>query len=207
MMVTEEAVFSAFARRVEPGRALAAEAGRIARACQAMAARFHRGGTMLVFGNGAQATDAAHIAVEFVHPVIVGKRALPALSLAADANALTGTARAVGFEETFAAGIRLMASPDDIVVGLSVDGECANVRAGLVAAREIGALTVALIGGDGGRIGDAEAGSPAADHVLLVRHDDPRVVKEINVTMYHLLWELVHVFLEQPGLLRPETSR
>lgn len=197
------AVAEAFARRSGPGRALAAEANRIARACHDMALRFRRGGRLLVFGNGPQATDAAHIAVEFVHPVIVGKRALPALSLAADSGALTGAARATGFDETYAAGVRLMASADDIALGLSADGRCANVLRGLAAAHEVGALTVGLAGGDGGQL----ARSPAVDHVLRVRDDDPRVVKEINVTIYHIVWELVHVFLERPGILGTEAPR
>ena len=61
----------------------------------------------------------------------------------------------------------------------------------------LGLLTIALTG----RPGRAVASSPAADHVLLADSDDPRIVKEMHVTMYHLLWELVHVFLEQPGTL------
>lgn len=201
--VAEDEVAAVFARRAQPGRDLVAEAERIARTCHDMAVRFREGGRLLVFGNGAQATDAAHIAVEFVHPVIVGKRALPALSLAADGSALTGTARDAGFAETYAAGVRLLAGAGDIAVGLSADGRCANVRRGLAAAREIGALTVALVGGDGGPI----ARSAEADHVLVVRDGDPRVVKEISVTIYHLLWELVHVFLEQPGPPGAEAGR
>src|SRR5919204_7029291 len=59
---------------------LAAEKGRLALACHAMARAFARGGTLLAFGTGAAETDAAHVAVEFVHPVIVGKRALPAVA-------------------------------------------------------------------------------------------------------------------------------
>jgi D-sedoheptulose 7-phosphate isomerase len=60
-------------------------------------------------------------------------------------------------------------------------------------------LTVALVGGDGGAI----AANGVADHVLVARSTDPRVVKEVHVTMYHVLWELVHVFFEQPGVLDP----
>ena len=60
-------------------------------------------------------------------------------------------------------------------------------------------LFLALAGGDGGAI----AASPAVDHLLLARSADPRTVKEIQVTEYHVLWELVHVFFEQPGLLAP----
>src|SRR5919198_709584 len=73
-----------------PEAFFAAEAGRIAEACWAMARRFHAGGRLLAFGNGAWATDAQHVSVEFVHPVIVGKRALPALALTNDSAALSG---------------------------------------------------------------------------------------------------------------------
>ena len=66
------------------------EAGRIAEACWAMARRFFQGGRLLAFGNGAQATDAQHVSVEFVHPVIVGKRALPALALTNDSATMSG---------------------------------------------------------------------------------------------------------------------
>ena len=71
----------AFERRDWPLRDLAGQAEAIAAACHAMAVRFHQGGKLLVFGTGSASTDAQHVAVEFVHPVIVGKRALPAISL------------------------------------------------------------------------------------------------------------------------------
>ncbi|MFU8852825.1 SIS domain-containing protein [Micromonospora sp. SL1-18] len=197
------AVDHAFARRQQPGEALAADAERIARTCYEMAARFHRGGKLIVFGNGGPATDAQHVVVEFVHPVIVGKRALPAISLTNDAATLTGIARADGFDEVFAAQLRLLAAPEDIALGLSADGRCANVRAGLAAARDLGLLTVGLLGGDGGDI----ARDALADHVVIARSDDPCIVKEVHVTTYHVLWELVHVFFEQPGLLDREATR
>jgi D-sedoheptulose 7-phosphate isomerase len=192
----------AFARRVEPARGLAGEAERVARACHDMAVRFSRGGKLIGFGNGGPATDAQHIAVEFVHPVIVGKRALPALSLTTDAPTVTGVAKQVGFDEVFAHQLRHLAEPRDIALGISSDGRCANVLRGLEVARGLGLLTIALVGGDGGEI----AASPALDHVILARSDDPRIVKEIHTTAYHILWELVHVFFEQPGLLDEENG-
>jgi D-sedoheptulose 7-phosphate isomerase len=199
----QHAVQAAFERRIGPGQALAADAGQVAGACHDMALRFHRGGKLIVFGNGGQATDAQHIAVEFVHPVIVGKRALPAISLTNDAAALTGIAKTEGFEEVFAAQLRLLGSAPDIALGLSRDGMCANVLRGLETAHGLGLLTLALAGGDGGAI----APSPAVDHLLLAHSDDPCVVKEVHVTIYHILWELVHVFFEQPGLLAPGAAR
>lgn len=188
-----------FELRAEPARELARQAGAVASACHAMAIRFHQGGKLVVFGTGGPSTDAQHVAVEFVHPVIVGKRALPAISLTTDVATVTGIAEREGVDAIFAHQIRLLAEPADIALGICSDGESRSVLAGLRTARELGLLTIAMVGGDGGRIA-ADAG---ADHLLTVASGDPRVVKELQVTTYHILWELVHVFFEQPGVLDP----
>ena len=188
-----------FELRADPARALAGQADAVAAACHAMAVRFHRGGKLVVFGAGGPSTDAQHVAVEFVHPVIVGKRALPAISLTTDVATVTGIAERDGVAAIFAHQIRFLADPADIALGISADGNSVSVQAGLQAAADLGLLTIALVGGDGGRI----AASTAVDHLLLAASDDPRVVKEMHVTTYHVLWELVHVFFEQPGVLAP----
>jgi len=184
----------AFARRSEPIDSLAEQADAVASACHAMAVRFHQGGKLVVFGTGGASTDAQHVAVEFVHPVIVGKRALPAISLTTDVATVTGIAEREGMDAIFSHQLRYLAGPPDIALGICASGHCGSVLAGLATARELGLLTIALTG---------RAGQAAADHVLVAGSDDPRVVKEMHVTMYHLLWELVHVFLEQPGALSP----
>ncbi|MFA1545282.1 SIS domain-containing protein [Actinomadura chokoriensis] len=191
-------VTEVFRRRAEPAAALAGDADVIAAACHAMAGRFHRGGRLFTFGNGAAATDAQHVAVEFVHPVIVGKRALPALSLTGDVATLTGICAGAGFDDVFAHQVRCFGGPDDIAFGISPDGRCGSVLRGLETARGLGMLTVALAGGDGGAL------TGAVDHLVTVPSGDPRVIKEVHVTAYHVLWELVHVFLEQPGVLGQE---
>jgi D-sedoheptulose 7-phosphate isomerase len=188
-----------FELRSEPTDDLAGQADAVAAACHAMAVRFHRGGKLVVFGTGGASTDAQHVAVEFVHPVIVGKRALPAISLTTDVATVTGIAERDGVAAIFAHQIRHLAEPADIALGLSADGNTASVLAGLEAARDRGLLTIALAGGDGGQI----AAGKAADHIIVTRSADPRVVKELQVTAYHVLWELVHVFFEQPGVLGP----
>jgi D-sedoheptulose 7-phosphate isomerase len=182
---------------------LAGQADAVAAACHAMAVRFHQGGRLVVFGTGGPSTDAQHVAVEFVHPVIVGKRALPAISLTADVATVTGIAERAGMAAIFSHQLRYLARPSDIALGISAPGIAAggdspSVAAGLETARELGLLTVALVGGDGNQ----QAGK-VADHVLVAGSSDPRVVKEMHVTMYHVLWELVHVFFEQPGVLGP----
>ncbi|MBW3664171.1 MAG: SIS domain-containing protein [Actinobacteria bacterium] len=197
-----ETASAAFGRRVEPVAVLANSAEPLAIACHAMAGRFLEGGTLIAFGNGGPTTDAQHVSVEFVHPVIVGKRALPAISLNADAASFTSVASRHGFDEVYAHTLRVVGRPTDIALGLSHDGDCRNVLRGLEAAHEAGLLTIALVGGDGGAIAD----SGAVDHVLLAASDDPLVVKEAHVTTYHVLWELVHVFLEQPDVVTGDAS-
>jgi D-sedoheptulose 7-phosphate isomerase len=196
-MASTATPYDLFQRREEPARDLARQASAVAGACHAMAVRFHRGGKLIVFGTGGASADAQHVSVEFVHPVIVGKRALPAISLTADVATVTGIAEHDGFDQVFARQIKALARPEDIAMGISADGNSPSVLAGLEAARDLGLLTVALTGGGGGAI----AASPAVDHALVAASDDPRVVKETHVTMYHVLWELVHVFFEQPGVL------
>ncbi len=189
---------AAFGRRIGPGRELADRAGEIANAAHAMAVRFHQGGKLVVFGIGGAAADAQHVAVEFVHPVIVGKRAFPAISLTSDVATVTGIAADEGLASVFSHQIRYLAEPADIALGIALEEHCPSVVAGLRAASDLGMLTVALVAGTG----HAVAGE-RLDHLLAAGSADPRIVKEIHVSTYHLLWELVHVFFEQPGVLGP----
>jgi D-sedoheptulose 7-phosphate isomerase len=188
-----------FDRRDEPTRDFAAQAAAVAAACHDMAVRFHQGGKLVVFGTGSASTDAQHVGVEFVHPVIVGKRALPAISLTSDVATVTGVAARGDTAAIFSHQLRYLARPADIALGISADGNCPAVLSGVRAAGELGMMVIALVGGDGGEI----AACPAVNHLLVASSADPRVVKELHVTAYHVLWELVHVFFEQPGVLAP----
>ncbi|HZS79389.1 MAG TPA: SIS domain-containing protein [Ktedonobacteraceae bacterium] len=173
-----------------------AEAGRIAEACWAMARRFHQGGRLLAFGNGASATDAQHVSVEFVHPVIVGKRALPALALTNDSATLSSRA---GGDETgapFARQLDALSRAQDMALGFSLDGNCANVAAALEIARKKGLLTLVMTGDNGGLLKESKL-----DFCFVVESRDPFVIQETHETLYHVLWELVHIFFEHEGLL------
>ena len=191
------AVTAALDRRVTPIERLADAADAVAASCLALARAFRTGGRILTFGAGTSATEAHHVSVECVHPVIGGKRALPAFSLAADSATVTGVAEAVGPHAMFAHQLQVLGRSGDIALGICGDGDSPSVVRALVEARRRGLLTVALTGGDGGRI----ARQRLADHCLTVDSADPRVVKEGQVTLYHLLWELTHAFLEQPHVL------
>ena len=151
----------------------------IARSCQSLAARFEKGGRLLVCGEGAQRSDVAHVVVEFLHPVVVGKRALPAIALhgysARDAAA---------YFETFARA-------EDILMVLCAGTLDARLSELVAAARERGVLTVVLTGE-----GDA---TRAVDHPFAVPSRDAFVVQETHEMLYHILWELTHVFLDHRG--------
>src|SRR5947209_3084281 len=179
-----------------PEAFFAAEAGRIAEACWAMARRFHQGGRLLAFGNGAWATDAQHVSVEFVHPVIVGKRALPAIALTNDSATLSGLMAGGDAGMPFVRQLKVLARPQDIAMGFSPDGNCTNVGAALALAKQMGLLTLGLAGGDGGQMQQTEM-----DFCFIVRSQDALVIQETHETLYHVLWELVHIFFEHEGLL------
>jgi D-sedoheptulose 7-phosphate isomerase len=172
------------------------ETGQIAEACWAMARRFHQGGRLLAFGNGAWATDAQHVSVEFVHPVIVGKRALPALALTNDSASLSGLMAGGDRDMPFVRQLKVLARPQDIAMGFSPDGHCTNVVAALNVARQMGLLTLGLAGGDGGQLKQTDL-----DFCFVVQTHDPLVIQETHETLYHILWELVHIFFEHEGLL------
>lgn len=144
------------------------EAPRLARVCALMAERFARGGRLLAFGTGSLASDAQHVAVEFVHPVLVGKRALPALDLSA----------------AFTASVPTLVRPEDIVMGFAPPEADPRVDAALERAAAIGALCLALPGGRG-------------DYAVAAPSSDPFIHQELLEVLYHTLWETVHVFLER----------
>jgi D-sedoheptulose 7-phosphate isomerase len=172
------------------------EAGRIAEACWAMARRFFQGGRLLTFGNGAQATDAQHVSVEFVHPVIVGKRALPALALTNDSATMSGMMAKGNTDTLFVHQLQVLARYQDIAMGFSLDGNDANVLEALNLAKRMGLLTLCLTGADGGLSKETEI-----DFDFVIQSDDPFVIQETHETLYHVLWELVHIFFEHEGLL------
>ena len=171
-----------------PQAFFAAEAEQIAQACWAMARRFHQGGRLLAFGCGSWATDAQHVAVEFVHPVIVGKRALPALALTNDSATLSGSLASGVGDTHFARQLKVLARPQDIALGFSQDGNDASILTGLDEAQHMGLLTLGLSGGEGGQL----AQMPVDFHFIQETHE----------TLYHILWELVHIFFEHEGMLR-----
>lgn len=152
----------------------------LANASLALAQRFSAGATIWCIAP-AFAQHAQHIAVEFVHPVIVGKRALPAVALTG--HDLVGQAR-------------VSARAGDVIITVAGAVE-PDVRTVMRRAAAWGVTTIWIGNGERPAAG-------AADHVLWLDDPDPGVhAMGEFVLMYHLLWELTHVCFEHPGLLTP----
>ena len=147
------------------------QARALAIACREMSERFLRGGRLLAFGRGPYSTDAQHVSVEFVHPVIVGKRALPALDLSALMRPWMDS----------------ILRPEDIVMGFGPPEGDPEVWAALQSAHSRGAMTFALPG-------------PSGTYALETVTEDPFIHQELVEIFYHTLWETVHVFLEHREL-------
>jgi D-sedoheptulose 7-phosphate isomerase len=157
-------------------------AERLARLCHQMAERFARGGRLIAFGRTPAArSDARHVAVEFVHPVIVGKRALPAIGLAGEGGDI-------------AAQVSLIAAPDDVAIAFGADEGNGGAAGAIAVTRERGCLTIAF----------SRAG---AEWQFEPPTSAPYIRQELVETLYHILWELVHVFFEHRGLLEGRSER
>jgi D-sedoheptulose 7-phosphate isomerase len=162
---------------------------------RAMAARFAKGARLYAMGNGGSACDAQHVAVEFLHPIIEKRRALPAVALTTDTATLTAIGNDRDFSTIFADQLRLLGRPEDIALGLSTSGQSANVARGLQAARELGMLTVAFSGRDGGRI------AAIAEHCFTAPSFSIHRIQETHTILLHLLWDQVHVALGEDDVL------
>jgi D-sedoheptulose 7-phosphate isomerase len=173
-----------------------AEAKRVAQVCLEMARRFQRGGRLLAFAAGNAASDAQHVSVEFVHPVIVGKRALPAVALGTDLAGTLALARDLGWQEIYSRQLETLGKEADIALGIDFAGDDPAVMRGLAAARRMKMLTIGLSGAVVEAMTEIEL-----DYHFAVPAEDVNLVQEIHETLYHILWEQVHVFFEHKGLL------
>jgi D-sedoheptulose 7-phosphate isomerase len=171
------------AERTEANRRFfGAEDERLARLCHLMAERFAKGGRLIAFGRSPAArSDARHVAVEFVHPVIVGKRALPALACSGEGGDLAVQAS-------------LLARPDDIAIAFGTDEDGGEGARAIQVARERGCLTIAF-------------SAAGAEWELAPDVVDRGIAQELVETLYHVLWELVHVFFDHRGLLEGRSDR
>jgi D-sedoheptulose 7-phosphate isomerase len=172
-------------------RFFAENSERVVRIAALLADVYSADGRLFCMGNGGSSCDAAHIAVEFLHPVTAGRPALPAINLTSDVAMLTAVANDVGVKHVFVRQLIALARRGDAVIGVSTSGNSDNLLAAFAEAKRLGLKTIGLSGMDGGRM----AASRDLDECLIVRSDSIHRVQETHVAIYHILWDLVHTLL------------
>lgn len=157
----------------------------------AIATIYRNDGRLLTMGNGGSSCDAAHITVEFLHPVTTGRPSLPAINLAADQAMMTAVGNDVGFDQIFVRQLIAQGRRKDGVIGASTSGNSKNILRAFEKAHDMGMTTIALTGGTGGLM----ATSTALHHCLVVETDSVHRIQECHVLIYHIIWDLVHTLL------------
>jgi D-sedoheptulose 7-phosphate isomerase len=160
-----------------------------------LARAFHRGRKLLVCGNGGSATDAQHVAVEFMHPITVGRKALPAICLNNDMAMVTAVANDVGFDDVFSRQLIALANEGDVLLGISTSGNSENLMHAFATARQLKLVTVGFAGDDGGKM-DQMRSRGLLDYCLTVPTSSIHRIQETHVALYHIVWDLVHEFLQ-----------
>ena len=165
-----------------------------------LAKAFHQGHKMLVCGNGGSATDAQHIAVEFMHPITVGRKALPAICLNNDMAMVTAVANDVSFADVYARQIIALGQEGDVLLALSTSGNSENLLNAFYTARRMHLTTIGCTGGNGGMMAELHA-EGMLDYCLTVPTSSIHRIQETHVALYHIMWDLVHTFLQDRSLV------
>ncbi len=159
---------------------VAGEAGDLEPLVAAMRHGLESGGTLFFAGNGGSAADAQHVAAEYVVRYhAVQPRALRAIALTTDTSILTAAANDLGAGQLFVRQLEALARPGDVLVLHSTSGNSANCLAAASRARELGVVTVALLGGDGGLL------LAAVDHAYVVPETRVNHVQELHLAIQH----------------------
>jgi D-sedoheptulose 7-phosphate isomerase len=163
--------------------------------CRDMAARFTQGRKLLVMGNGGSLCDALHFSVEFTHPIIEKRRALPVIPLMTDIATMTAIGNDLDYSQIFVNQLRLLGQEGDMALGVSTSGKSANLIYAMEAARERKMLTIAWLGKDGGRL------SEMVDYSFVVPSYSIHRIQEVHATLVHVAWDLIHIALGEEDVV------
>lgn len=160
----------------------------IVQAAERLAGQLRRGGKILVCGNGGSAADAQHFAAELVNRFEMERPGLAAIALTTDSSALTSIANDYAFEQIFARQVRALGRAGDVLLAISTSGDSPNVLAAMVAAQELGLITVALTGRDGGKMAGLLGEN---DLELRVSATATARIQEVHILIIHCLCDLI----------------
>ncbi len=151
----------------------------------AMQSSIKNGGKILIMGNGGSAADSQHIAAEIVGRFKKERKGMPAIALTTDTSILTSVGNDFGYDYIFARQVEALCRPEDLVIGITTSGNSANVVRAMEAAKEIGATTVGLTGGMGGKL------SNLCDFNLVMPSSVTARIQEAHIFVGHCLCEIL----------------
>ena len=160
-------------------------ASRIVDVVHLIAQAFREGRKVVLFGNGGSATDACHIAAEFVNRFLMDRPPLPAIALNTDPAVLTSIGNDFGYDQIFSKQLQALGHEGDVVIGISTSGNSANVIKALEVAKKGGMKTVVLTGGTGGKMLNL------ADTTFVVPSKHTPHIQETHITLGHIICQMV----------------
>ena len=146
---------------------------------------FKRGNKVIIFGNGGSAADAQHIVAEFIGRFQKERKSLPGISLTTDSSIITSLANDYSYDIVFSRQCESLVSKGDIVIGISTSGKSKNVEEGIKTAKKKGAITIGLLGGDGGTIKNI------VDISIVVPSTNTARIQEVHRVIYHIICDIV----------------
>ncbi|GJM02493.1 MAG: phosphoheptose isomerase [Rhodomicrobium sp.] len=159
-------------------------------AAKTIADVYRNDGRLLTMGNGGSSCDAAHVAVEFQHPITAGRPALTAINLTSDMTMMTAVGNDIGFQHVYSRQVIAQGRKGDCLIGLSTSGNSDNLVNGFQKAKDLGIHTIGFAGMTGGAM--AKIG---LDHCLVIGSQSIHRIQECHLVIYHILWDLVHTLL------------
>lgn len=152
---------------------------------QLLAKSIANGGTIFWCGNGGSAADSQHLAAELVGRFKNNRRALRSLALTTDTSVLTCVANDYSYANIFSRQVEALARAGDVLIAISTSGRSENILDVLKTAKDMGLITIALLGKDGGSAKDI------SDHVLIVPSESTARIQETHILIGHILCELI----------------
>jgi D-sedoheptulose 7-phosphate isomerase len=150
-----------------------------------IAQAFREGKKVILFGNGGSATDASHIAAEFVNRFLMERPPLPAIALNTDAAVMTSISNDYDYSQVFSKQLAALGHEGDIVIALSTSGNSPNVLKAVEVAKKNGMKIIAITGGTGGKL------APLADYSFIVATKHTPRIQETHITLGHTICEMV----------------
>jgi len=136
-------------------------------------------------GNGGSAADSQHIAAEIVGRFKKERRGLAAIALTTDTSIITSVGNDFGYDYIFARQIEALCRPEDVVIGITTSGNSKNIVAAIEEANKLGAITIGLTGGTGGKL------TALCKHNLIMPSSETARVQEAHIFIGHSLCDLL----------------